>query len=267
MMNNPYYGYGPRNDSISRQQGPFPRINMYAQPYLNHNDIRNIDPYQRNHAHEFSNPYVNKPNMSNMMNAQPMENHMYPNPYINSPNEMVEGNFYTDPNPSNAPKVYPGLEEQEEFYSGTHVVPQWQGADLSHTQQHYEPIQMPQYTEPDMYIYHEGPIFNPETTQQHEHVHEFHGMTQSKDGHKHDFTGTTDPAPNEPNHTHIYWAVTKYDDEHRHELRGRTGPAIPVPGGGHIHELRGETYGYPNHQHNYTDKTQKSMGELPSYQY
>lgn len=89
------------------------------------------------------------------------------------------------------------------------------------------------------------------------HLHPFAGITSFEAGHRHRYSGVTEPAPSGVPHTHRYEAVTSFDDGHTHVIRGVTGPAIPVPGGGHIHYFEGVTTvnGQIPHTHTYSGRT------------
>jgi hypothetical protein len=89
------------------------------------------------------------------------------------------------------------------------------------------------------------------------HVHDFEGITSFDVGHRHEYEGTTEPAPSGVPHTHRYHTLTSFDDGHKHEIRGTTGPALPVPGGGHIHRFEGVTSvnGDTPHEHSYWGET------------
>lgn len=108
---------------------------------------------------------------------------------------------------------------------------------------------MVQYAQPNEEYY---PHWNSQT-----HVHEFIGETTITEAHKHNYVGTTDPAPNGIQHTHDYYTWTLYVDGHRHQISGRTGPAIPVQGGGHVHYYEGYTTGFTEHQHWYSGYTNR----------
>lgn len=244
------------------RQPTYPNVNMYPSPYLNttQNQRGSLSqgyggyPQTRPPSH----PYVN--NDGSVFYEVPDPRYM----------RRGQGNYLPNIEPNvpinEDPNMYPGINGN----MSTHYYSNKSNQTLPETfmpmnePQHHGYQQPQMYTGPDMY---QGHYQAGELTQEKKHIHEFTGQTETKDGHKHQFTGTTEPAQNKPNHTHSYWAVTEYDDGHRHEMKGETGPAIPVPGGGHVHMIKGETYGYPNHQHAYSDKTDKSMGSLPSYQY
>ncbi|MBG9733471.1 YmaF family protein [Paenibacillus alvei] len=89
------------------------------------------------------------------------------------------------------------------------------------------------------------------------HVHDFSGITSVDIGHRHEYAGTTEPAPNDVQHTHEYYAETTFNDGHTHVISGRTGSAIPVPQGGHIHLFQGVTTvnGRIPHAHHYKGQT------------
>lgn len=89
------------------------------------------------------------------------------------------------------------------------------------------------------------------------HVHEFSGITSVNVGHRHEYAGTTEPAPSGVQHTHHYHAKTTFNAGHSHVIRGMTGPAIPLPGGGHIHMFEGVTTvnGSTPHAHHYEGRT------------
>ncbi len=89
------------------------------------------------------------------------------------------------------------------------------------------------------------------------HVHKFGGITSFDVGHRHQYAGTTEPAPSGVPHTHSYFTVTSFDAGHKHKIKGETGPDIPLPGGGHYHKFKGVTSvdGNPPHEHAYSGKT------------
>jgi hypothetical protein len=89
------------------------------------------------------------------------------------------------------------------------------------------------------------------------HVHGFSGITSFNAGHRHQYAGTTEPAPSGVPHTHGYYTATSFDDGHTHVIRGVTGPAIPIPGGGHYHFFEGVTTvnGRIPHTHTYSGRT------------
>ncbi|TDF90091.1 YmaF family protein [Paenibacillus piri] len=89
------------------------------------------------------------------------------------------------------------------------------------------------------------------------HVHEFAGITSFDVGHRHDYAGTTEPAPSGVQHVHRYATVTSFNAQHSHIIRGETGPAVPLPGGGHIHYFEGTTTvsGSTPHSHMYRGQT------------
>ncbi len=95
------------------------------------------------------------------------------------------------------------------------------------------------------------------------HTHGFSGITSKDVGHRHSYSGVTNPAPSNVPHTHSYSATTSFSDGHVHFLSGMTGPAIPVQGGGHIHYFEGITTlnGLTPHSHSYSGRTgQEKMG-------
>lgn len=73
------------------------------------------------------------------------------------------------------------------------------------------------------------------------HVHPFSGITSYDVGHRHHYTGVTEPAPSGVQHVHNYYAETSFDDGHTHIIRGATGPSVPLPQGGHYHYFEGYT--------------------------
>jgi hypothetical protein len=91
------------------------------------------------------------------------------------------------------------------------------------------------------------------------HVHHFSGVTSYDVGHRHQYVGTTEPAPSGVPHTHAYSTVTTFDDGHDHVIKGRTGPGIPLPNGGHFHFFEGVTTinGRTPHTHYYSGKTSR----------
>ncbi len=93
------------------------------------------------------------------------------------------------------------------------------------------------------------------------HVHEFSGVTSVNVGHRHDYVGTTEPAPSGVEHTHEYMTITSVDAGHRHEIRGITGPGVRIPGGGHFHYFEGVTSvnGDTPHRHAYRGNTEGAI--------
>lgn len=93
------------------------------------------------------------------------------------------------------------------------------------------------------------------------HVHEFAGITSFDNGHRHDYMGTTQPAPSGPQHTHGYYVMTTLNDGHNHIIQGVTGPPIPISTGGHIHYFEGTTSvnGRMPHVHRYGGQTGNEM--------
>ncbi|QYR24246.1 YmaF family protein [Paenibacillus sp. sptzw28] len=89
------------------------------------------------------------------------------------------------------------------------------------------------------------------------HVHQFAGVTSFDVGHRHQYAGTTEPAPSGVPHVHGYSTVTSFDDGHTHTIRGTTGPAIPLQDVGHIHYFEGSTTvdGMIPHSHRYSGNT------------
>ncbi|MGN7384439.1 YmaF family [Chlamydia abortus] len=89
------------------------------------------------------------------------------------------------------------------------------------------------------------------------HIHPFSGVTSFDVGHRHQYAGTTAPAPSGVQHVHQYQAETSFDDGHMHLIRGTTGPAIPLPEGGHYHYFEGVTTvnGATPHAHEYGGRT------------
>ncbi|GMA59941.1 YmaF family protein [Alicyclobacillus fastidiosus] len=89
------------------------------------------------------------------------------------------------------------------------------------------------------------------------HTHGFCGITTLNVGHRHAYSGFTQPAPSGVPHTHLYSTITTLNDGHRHRISGRTGPAIPLPSGGHIHYFSGITTvdGRTPHTHTYSGTT------------
>ncbi len=89
------------------------------------------------------------------------------------------------------------------------------------------------------------------------HTHGFSGITSQDIGHRHSYSGITDPAPNGVQHTHSYSTTTSFNDGHVHHLRGTTGPAIPIHSGLHIHYFEGVTTvnGRTPHSHSYSGRT------------
>lgn len=109
---------------------------------------------------------------------------------------------------------------------------------------------------------HSHPLFITSWNGKPMHVHPFAGTTSYDVGHKHQYAGTTEPAPSGVQHTHGYYAITIFNDGHIHTIRGITGPAIPLPGGGHIHYFEGITTvdGKIPHTHHYSGKTGNEIG-------
>lgn len=89
------------------------------------------------------------------------------------------------------------------------------------------------------------------------HTHGSSGVVSFNVGHRHGYTGITEPAPSDAPRTHAYSTVTTFNDGHEHFIRGRTGPAIPLPGGGHYHYFEGVTTvnGRTPHSHAYNGRT------------
>jgi len=89
------------------------------------------------------------------------------------------------------------------------------------------------------------------------HVHAFAGRTSFNDGHTHDYSSWTAPAPTGVPHVHGYNTVTSLDQGHTHIIQGTTGPAIALPGGGHYHMFEGHTTisGTRPHSHAYSGRT------------
>lgn len=89
------------------------------------------------------------------------------------------------------------------------------------------------------------------------HTHKFAGQTSIDFGHRHQYAGTTAPAPSGVPHMHEYYTVTSFDDGHTHVIQGVTGPAIPLPSGGHYHLFEGVTTvnGMIPHRHAYSGRT------------
>lgn len=223
-----------------------------------------------------SQPYYAEAQMTQTHSYQPVEEvsyHVEPQPtYYYEPQ-------LTDPAGASSSEIIMGYENPS-YYIGSqtmqpHPYPPTQDSGYSGVQPNHYTTQQPSYStkqtfqSPNLktpnpsYLF-TGPDIN--VPYQHEsqqgtayHVHEFKGASATADGHQHMISGTTEPAPNQaPNHRHPYWAVTTYQDGHRHEIKGISGPAIPLQGGGHIHVIEGDTFGYPNHQHHYQEKTEPS---------
>lgn len=89
------------------------------------------------------------------------------------------------------------------------------------------------------------------------HVHNFSGITSFDIGHRHHYSGRTEPALSGVPHIHAYFTATSFDDGHTHTIHGRTGPAIKLPGGEHYHYFEGITTanGRIPHRHNYSGRT------------
>lgn len=89
------------------------------------------------------------------------------------------------------------------------------------------------------------------------HVHAFSGVTAVNDGHSHQYSSFTAPAPTGVPHMHQYNTVTSVDFGHSHRIVGTTGPAIDLPGGGHYHLFDGFTTinGSRPHSHAYRGRT------------
>jgi hypothetical protein len=94
------------------------------------------------------------------------------------------------------------------------------------------------------------------------HVHAFSGVTSVEDGHSHEYSDWTAPAPSGVPHVHEYRTFTSLDFGHRHLIQGRTGPAVPLPGGGHYHTFEGYTTvnGLNPHAHAYSGRTGNEVG-------
>lgn len=88
------------------------------------------------------------------------------------------------------------------------------------------------------------------------HVHAFSGITSVNDGHSHEYSSWTAPAPTGVPHVHGYNALTSLNHGHTHLIRGTTGPAIPLPGGGHYHLFEGFTTVDGSHPHSHAYKGQ-----------
>jgi len=92
------------------------------------------------------------------------------------------------------------------------------------------------------------------------HTHGFSGVTSLDIGHRHSYSGMTNPSPSGVPHTHTYATSTTLNDGHVHDISGTTGPAIPAPGGGHYHYFEGvtSTNGRKLHSHSYSGRTGNS---------
>ncbi|RAV23359.1 YmaF family protein [Paenibacillus contaminans] len=95
------------------------------------------------------------------------------------------------------------------------------------------------------------------------HVHAFSGVTSVNDGHSHDYSSWTAPAPTGVPHVHGYRAVTSMDQGHTHLIQGTTGPVIALPGGGHYHMFEGYTTinGRNPHSHAYRGQTSNEVSQ------
>ncbi|MBB6734549.1 YmaF family protein [Cohnella zeiphila] len=89
------------------------------------------------------------------------------------------------------------------------------------------------------------------------HVHAFAGVTSVNDGHSHQYSSWTAPAPTGVPHVHDYRTITSLNQGHTHVIQGTTGPAISLPGGGHYHLFQGFTTvnGSHPHSHAYSGRT------------
>jgi hypothetical protein len=89
------------------------------------------------------------------------------------------------------------------------------------------------------------------------HNHEFLSSTDyEKDDerviHNHRIAGTTGPAIKcGKSHVHKIKVLTDTFDDHFHGICDTTGPAIFLPGGKHIHLVKGETTCNDGHQHDF----------------
>ena len=89
------------------------------------------------------------------------------------------------------------------------------------------------------------------------HNHEFESSTDYEEDdegelHNHRIAGVTGP-PIKYGKTHIH-KVAEFTDtfgDHFHEICDTTGPAIYLPGGKHIHLVKGRTTVADGHQHDY----------------
>lgn len=85
------------------------------------------------------------------------------------------------------------------------------------------------------------------------HVHAFSGETTVNDGHSHEYSSWTAPAPSGVPHVHGYRTVTSLNQGHTHLIQGTTGPAIDLPGGGHYHLFEGYTTINGRHPHSHAN--------------
>lgn len=80
------------------------------------------------------------------------------------------------------------------------------------------------------------------------HTHYYRGETSYEDGHRHNYSGMTSPAPDTPGHTHMISDRTSMNDRHTHRFSFSTGPAREYRGG-HVHHYAGVAQFNDGHIH------------------
>jgi len=95
------------------------------------------------------------------------------------------------------------------------------------------------------------------------HVHEFENRVMRVRGHIHFMSGVTSAVSGgQDDHRHQYSGWTTTNAGHRHAFCGVTGPAIPLRGGGHTHELMGDTSYDFDHSHGYSARTSDAIRDI-----
>ncbi|NGP44254.1 hypothetical protein G4V62_04540 [Bacillaceae bacterium SIJ1] len=109
------------------------------------------------------------------------------------------------------------------------------------------------------------------------HTHSFLIKSSTNEGHCHDLKAYLFAVngSNEDEHIHTFKGVTSFTKGHEHIFNGQTGPPIPLPNGGHVHEVKGvvekngtnedvsvayDFFKKANHQHSYKGFTGLTIG-------
>ncbi|MDF2700098.1 MAG: hypothetical protein K0Q49_1654 [Haloplasmataceae bacterium] len=90
-----------------------------------------------------------------------------------------------------------------------------------------------------------------------EHRRYYSGYTSFNLGHRHSYSGLTEPGLSNIDHTHRYFMFTSLENGHKHIITGSTSKAIRLPNGEHYHILNGFTSkaGEILHVHSYIGRT------------
>lgn len=96
------------------------------------------------------------------------------------------------------------------------------------------------------------------------HAHHFKAQTEERDGHHHIIIGFSFPASGNDSdeHFHRLEGLT-IKNSHQHRFSAKSGPPIPLEGGGHYHQFNGETFSKTKHEHYFSGRTSRVLGNYP----